>query len=150
MADCEGPGPLAELDLTPLDEWRDQHLQYKLHPRELWRILLRPCRVRILRSMEVRHARRCGPPRRGLPARPSVPCTGPRQPVGGRRVRWVELLRPGADIAVQRGREAARLAACAAVGVPQVLEGNQGCRLRPGVVATCSLITEPDVRLRRW
>jgi hypothetical protein len=126
MADYEGPGPLAELDLTPLDEWRDQHLQYKLRPRELWRILLRPCRVRILRSMEVPHARLFCPPRRGLPARPCVPCTEPRQPVGGRRVRWVELLRPGADIAVQCAREAARLAACAAVEFGQVREGNQG------------------------
>jgi hypothetical protein len=48
MTDSEAPGPLAELGLTSLEEWRLQHLHYKLRPHELWPILLRPCRVRIL------------------------------------------------------------------------------------------------------
>jgi hypothetical protein len=48
MVDVEGSGPLAELGLTPLEEWRHQHLHYKLFPHKLWPILLPPCRVRIL------------------------------------------------------------------------------------------------------
>ena len=39
---------LADLPITPLEVWRNQHLVYKLHPERLWPILLPPCRVRIL------------------------------------------------------------------------------------------------------
>ena len=37
-----------ELGITPLEEWRRQHLHQRLFPDKLWPILLRPCRVRVL------------------------------------------------------------------------------------------------------
>lgn len=48
MTEFDIPGGLDELDLTPLEEWRDQHLRHKLWPHDLWPPLLRPCRVRVL------------------------------------------------------------------------------------------------------
>jgi hypothetical protein len=48
MADSDAPELLAELGITPPEEWRRQHLYHRLYPGKLWPILLRPCRVGVL------------------------------------------------------------------------------------------------------